>query len=66
MISEVRVPVHRAPGGDLQEPISLDLIQIPFQMNLALDLVEHALFGFAILTVPGRESAGGEASPQRK
>ena len=45
--------MHRAPGGDLQEPISLDLIQIPFQMNLALDLVEHALFGFAILTVPG-------------
>jgi len=45
--------MHGTAGGDLQEAAALGLIEIPFQPDFAPDLVEHALFRLAVLTVLG-------------
>ncbi len=39
--------------GDLQESRSLRFGEIPFQPDLALDLIEHDIFRLAVLTVLG-------------
>ncbi len=49
--------MHRTQGGNLEKPASLDVIEIPKQANLAMNLVKHALFCFAILTVAGVDPA---------
>jgi hypothetical protein len=48
--------VYRAASSNFQKTLALVFIEIAFQVNLALDLVEHSLFGLAILTVFGMDS----------
>ena len=45
--------MHGTAGGDLQEAAALGPVEIPFQPDFAPDLVEHALFRLAVLTVLG-------------
>ena len=44
-------PVDRAHDGDLYEPLSLRLVEMPLQMDLAVDFVEHSRFRLAVLAV---------------
>ena len=37
--------------GDLYKPLSLRFVELSFQMDLAMDLVEHSRFGLAVLAV---------------
>ena len=46
--------MHGTALGDMDEPLALGLVQIaPYKVDFAVDLVEHALFGFAIRTILG-------------
>ena len=44
---------HRS---DLYQPFTLGFVKVPFQMDLAVDFVEHSRFGLTILAVSGMDT----------
>ena len=46
-------PVDWAHRSDLYKPLSLGLVELPFQMDLAVDFVEHSRFCLTVLAVFG-------------